>query len=265
MENGKEIISIKRDFCQVEKILLNKTLKEIEELAKKGDQIAKKLLTDNDFNKGQIQVGPKKVNEFGGIIMKYTSIFDSIYKFYPRKCKYDSEQYQNSKEYIKYLEILTDIKQRRNVSEMSYDIVESVFSKYYIKSWTNSEQPSIHYSILLHENQPILDDDIKLLKKLKGKRIDLEIYVSLLTKKYYVYAMETKNRGKIWEFNVYDFSLIVDKEKMYKLFKMFSEKGYSRLTRSCVNEIVPLIETELHYEGEVKVFHCLFSELEKIF
>lgn len=39
----------------------------------------------------------------------------------------------------------------------------------------------------------------------------------------------------------------------------------SKIDKSIAHKIVPDIETELHYEGEVKVFHCLFSDIEKMF
>ncbi|MBQ3583245.1 MAG: hypothetical protein IJA27_00865 [Lachnospiraceae bacterium] len=194
-----------------------------------------------------------------------SNVLDGIYNFYPPKCRYSGEQYQTSKEYKKYLEVTTNSLQRKKVDKMVYGIVESVFDGYYIKKWTNTEQPSIHYSVLLHKNQPILDDDVELLEALNGKRMDLEIYVSLLTKSYYLYGLETRKQGELWEFDVFDFSLIIEKEKMNNLVQMFSEKGYSKLSKECVNENVPLIETELHEEGEAKVFQCLFSELERIF
>ena len=53
--------------------------------------------------------------------------------------------------------------------------------------------------MLLHKNQPILDDDVELLEALNGKQMDLEIYVSLLTKSYYLYGLETRKQGELWE------------------------------------------------------------------
>lgn len=41
--------------------------------------------------------------------------------------------------------------------------------------------------------------------------------------------------------------------------------GYIKLERNIASLDVPNVETELLYAGQVKVFNCLFSDMEKHF
>lgn len=195
--------------------------------------------------------------------MKYREIKEQIYQFYPKKCAFDSEEYQNSKEYKRYLEVIKDSTRREKIRTSVLGIIQPIFRKNCIvyRESGSIEPHCVHYSILLHEEQPLFDDDVELLEKLNGRRLDLELYVSLLTSNYYMYVVETKKEKESWEFQLYDEKMMIDKEKRTLIYQKFSEQGYTLLEKECVKEIVPSIETELCYEGEVRIFHCLFTEI----
>lgn len=76
------------------------------------------------------------------------------------------------------------MKLQNKVNKKVYKIMQYVFPDNYIKKWRNTDYPSVHFSVLLHKNQVILDDDEELLAVLNGRRLDLEVYVSLLDNCY---------------------------------------------------------------------------------
>lgn len=192
--------------------------------------------------------------------MKLDCIISIIYNFYPKHCEYGSKYYKKTKEYKKYLKCTRRYKKYKNIEKT----IDKSLKNYYLKIWPKTNEAGIHFSILLHKGQDILDDDVELLKSLGGRRLDLEVYISKLTKVYYLYVMETIYMNNEWTFKVFNVDQFVDKEIIRNLEIVFDQLGFCRLTRDLVNEIVPEIETELHYEGEVKVFHCLFSDLENM-
>ena len=198
---------------------------------------------------------------------EYREIMESIYTYYPKNCSFEDKKYKATEEHMRYETILKDTKWREKISNKIYKIIQSIFISNYITKWTNNEYPSIHYSVLLHKNQSILDDDEELLAILNGKRLDLELYVSLLDSYYYLYVIETlkaSNKNE-WKFNYYNADEFVGEEEMNLLTEKLLIEGFSKIDRNIVHKIVPYIETELHYAGEVKIFHCLFSDVENMF
>ena len=129
-----------------------------------------------------------------------------IYTYYPQKCSYLSIEYKNSIEHRKYNEVVKNKKCRIQLIDNCYSILKSVFCDYYITKWTNTEYPSVHFSVLLHKNQPILDDDDELLLALNCRRLDLEVYISLLGNYFYTYVIETRKclPNHELEFSYYD-------------------------------------------------------------
>lgn len=58
-------------------------------------------------------------------------------------------------------------------------MIKDNLKEYHVKSWTDMEDlKCFEYRILLHEHQPIMDDDIELIQSLGGERRDLFIFVS---------------------------------------------------------------------------------------
>lgn len=192
--------------------------------------------------------------------MELENIFSIIYNFYPKHCNYGSRIYKESEEHKNYLNGITKDLFYKDIKKA----LKKVFKNYYLMSWSYKKKISMHFSILLHENQDILDDDIELINSLGGRRLDLEVYISKLAKVCYLYVIETTYADNKWSFKKYDVSDFLNKEMLDSLEYVFDEYGYLRLQHSLVNAIVPDIETELHYEGNVKVFNCLFSDIEDI-
>lgn len=92
------------------------------------------------------------------------NIKEHIYQFYPEKCEFDSEQYKNSSEYKTYLKVIKDNKKRETLRTLVLEMLQLVFKKNCIiyREPGEIEPHSVHYTILLHENQPLLDDDEEL-------------------------------------------------------------------------------------------------------
>ena len=190
-----------------------------------------------------------------------------IYTYYPQKCRYLSNQYKNSIEYRNYIDVLKNTKCRMLLNEKCYSILKSVFSNYHITKWTNTEYPSVHFSVLLHKNQSILDDDEELLLALNGRRLDLEVYISLLGNYFYTYVIETRKclPNNELQFNYYDEKEFLEKLQISNIKDNFASIGFIKLNKSIVCINVPDIETELLYEGEVMIFNALFSDVERNF
>ena len=92
--------------------------------------------------------------------------------------------------------------------------LSKIFNSYAVVDWTEEESFCYEYKILLHENQPILDDDIELMKALHGERNDLWVFVSILAPYYYIKAEKTQYcKGDKWLFN----NLIISDDKIQKL------------------------------------------------
>jgi hypothetical protein len=190
-----------------------------------------------------------------------------IYTYYPKKCSYLSNQYKNSIEHRKYNDVLKKSKCRIQLNEKCYSILKSVFSDYHITKWTNTEYPSVHFSVLLHKNQPILDDDDELLLALNGRRLDLEVYISLLGNYFYTYVIETRKclPNNELQFIYYDEKEFLEKSQISNIKDNFMSIGFTKLCKSIVCINVRDIETELLYEGQVKIFNALFSDVERNF
>ena len=139
--------------------------------------------------------------------------------------------------------------------------LSKIFNSYAVVDWTEEESFCYEYKILLHENQPILDDDIELMKALHGERNDLWVFVSILAPYYYVKAEKTQYcEGDKWLFN----NLIISDDKIQKLLieidKYFLDMGFSKLSDEDIKIRVPFVATELKSYNEVTVFDCLFTD-----
>jgi len=196
------------------------------------------------------------------IMIILNEILDIIYYYYPQNCQYSSDNYQNSVEYLRYKRKINDINPREELAEKIFSCLKDIFEENSITKWTNMEIPSLHFSMLTNRNQPILDDDEELLNALNGRRIDLEIYISSLTNYYYTFGIETIRTSPSSEliFNIKKENQILSKEESQKLEDVLLSVGFDKLNDEIVHAIVPNIETDLLYNGEVKVFNCLFSD-----
>lgn len=183
------------------------------------------------------------------------NIFKYIYKYYSAYC--------NS------LNVEKDIIRRERIinkglySPQILKGIRDIFRGYTVVDWTDDESCCFEFKVLLHKNVDILDDDKILIKKLKGERHDLRIFISALAPYFYMFVektmyLETDNR---WEFSTIE---KYDKEREELLIKtnnFLLEKGYYILKNADVLMLVPDIETEYKESGKVNVFDCLFTDL----
>ena len=147
------------------------------------------------------------------------------------------------------------------------DNLRTIFKDYIVFDWTDLKNYNCYeYRILLHKNQPILDDDIKLITMLKNERLDLFIFISILEKYYYVQFNKTIYDLKTnkWIFKILDKYPENLKMELDNLKKFFSSEGYIELTESIIKEKVNSVETELDETGESTVFSCIFTDVMKI-
>lgn len=167
-----------------------------------------------------------------------------------------------SKEYKAYKKAIKDSKPNRKRQKEYYKLLSSLFPKYFIKQWEDPTSPSFRYTILLHKNQEILDDDMELLNALNGKRFDLEIFISKISDYFYTYTTETLYDGTEWKFDTYSSTYLLKKKHLKKLKQEFEKKGLRFLDRELAHMEVPFVETELlpQHNHSVEVFNCLFSD-----
>lgn len=180
-------------------------------------------------------------------------ILNDIYRYYSPNNNFKINKRKNLQKKIKNKD---KIFEKTILSDIS-----NIFNNYVVIDWTEKNSCCYEYKILLHENQPILDDDIELIKFLNGIRYDLWIFVSILAKYYYITAEETKYfEEDKWIFN--NISIEDDKIKklLTKIDSYFFNKGYLKLSDEEIKIPVPFIETELKDYDNVTVFDCLFTD-----
>lgn len=199
---------------------------------------------------------------------EYKKILDVIEKYYPTECKFSEKRYQESKEYKRYKSVIDNLAICEQKEKEYYDLLCSIFCEYYVKRWTNTTYPSFQFSVLLHKNQSILDDDIELMKALNGRRLNLEIFISRISQYYYIYTSEEIykiNGDKTWTFHSYSEKYAVEETCLRQLQKSMEEKGMIKLSKKMVHVDVPFIETELlpRKQHDLEIFNCLFSDMEE--
>lgn len=130
---------------------------------------------------------------------------------------------------------------------------------------------SYRYHILMHKNQPILDDDINLIKNLDGIKYELIFVLSYLDNYCYYYIVENRFNFylKKWnfrdKFKNRDFVEIenqfLQSDEIRKFNNFLSENNYYFISDNFINLIIEDIETELCDFGETKIYSALFSDL----
>ena len=198
---------------------------------------------------------------------EYRNVLKIIGKYYSRE-QYGSPEYLHSKEYKRYKKILEDKALFKIKQKEYYDMLCKVFPHYYVMRWDNMTYPCIQFSILLHKDQPILDDDVELMEALGGKRYDLDIFISRISNYYYAYTSEyVYNQGQDpdWVFDSHGPAFALKKKYLKRLKSEMKKRGVSKLSRAVAHVKVPFIETELlpvpEHNDEVRVFNCLFSDM----
>ena len=180
-----------------------------------------------------------------------------VYKYYPKGLRYGSHEYLSSQE---YLNRISKYKNSIYLEDDFYNMIKSNLKEYHVKSWTDMEDfKCFEYRILLHEHQPIMDDDIELIQSLGGERRDLFVFVSALTKKYCYFINKSKYDSiNKWTFSSsYEFNTDI----ISKINDLFKERGYSNLDKKDISYKIDNIETEFCNKGEADIFTCLFTDV----
>lgn len=200
---------------------------------------------------------------------EFNELLYLVYRYYPKRCSYVNDNYKTSTEYLRYMNIVGDLAMRRRKSEYILLNITKCIDGYCVlqrEHSDNSNYPSIHYTILLHKNHPLLDDDVALIHSLNGRRIDLELYFSLLGNYCYYYIIETVGGVDTftWKFSILkDEQLPLQERKLIALLcsKMVS-LGYKLINDELAHKLVPEVETELTNSGDATLFNCLFTDME---
>ncbi|MEL7633485.1 MULTISPECIES: hypothetical protein [Sporomusa] len=188
------------------------------------------------------------------------NIFKTVYQYFPRNIAYDDPQYRLSPQYAR----LVEKRKLCQKNELLNGQLIKLFDGYEVIIWTDLENYNDYeYRILLHRNQPILDDDIELIQALGGERLDLLLFVSILNNYFYFLVQETKVDivTKEWSFkNVSDYMKEIEL-LISKLRSFLDKQGYIEVTNEMANIIIDDVETELKSKGKARVFDCLFTDL----
>ena len=214
---------------------------------------------------------PCKITKGNGISMKdieINELLSLVYHYYPKRCAFESREYQTSSEYSRYLSTVMDLTKRTEIDKMIFPHIAECATGYNVllREHSNYENyPCIEYSVLLHKNHLILDDDVDLILSLGGKRLDLELSFSLLGNYFYYILNETVG-GKdtlAWSFSVLTDEQLPHEEKM--LIKVLCSKavslGFKLLSSNLAHTVVPEVATECINSGEATIYNCLFTDM----
>lgn len=156
--------------------------------------------------------------------------------------------------------------QHRDVAKETafWEELSALAPEFAMKDWTDASSCCVEYKWLLHENQPLLDDDTELMAALGGLRRDLYLFVSILAPYYVMFAEKTTlAEDGTWTFETIEPSDEATVRLMDSIQAMLGKKGFIRLSREQAAQVVPDVETELREAGSATVFDCLFSDLDR--
>ena len=189
-------------------------------------------------------------------------ILNIIYSYYPKDVSFNDIKYKLSVQYCNSMKKKSEHTTNTLIKKDIYSTLINALKGYEIIDWTDlSSSFCYEFRILLHKNVKILDDDIKLIKMLKGKRLDILLYVSILSNYFYFDINETKYINNKWEFR-YINKLPIEIEYLTSIINQcLISLGYYGLTSDIVHTYVDHIETEYKDKGKVTVFDCLFTDL----
>lgn len=192
-------------------------------------------------------------------------ILKTIYYFFPHNCKWDKFVYKFRKESYYRKRNYRRAKNNQPYENELYAKLSKIFSYYAVTRWTDVEEYDCYqYKILLHRNQEVLDDDVELIGVLGGLKRELRIYFSTLDNFYYYYIRETQYDISMdhWIFrNIFEIPSLLSKE--VKCLNDFLEsKCYYKVTDEQAQTVIPNIETEYFRGGTVRIFDCLFTQID---
>ncbi|MEC5308178.1 hypothetical protein [Bacillus thuringiensis] len=182
-----------------------------------------------------------------------------VYKFFPENIMKEEELYEESKEHKRFVELKESFIENESSQKEVLSLIESIFCDYHVSDCTDLNLYNcLEYNVLLKGREPMLNDDIDWIRKSRGERLDLGVFVSLLEKYYYYYVLKTTYDEEVreWTFEIID----VEMDTICEFEKRMNTKGFIRVEREVARTAIPDIETECLRMGEVNVFHALFTD-----
>jgi len=89
---------------------------------------------------------------------------------------------------------------RKKKQTTYYSLLKIAFRRCQVVNWTSiSSHTSYKFRVLLNETvDSIMDDDIKLIEHLGGKRKDLDVYFSYLANYWHWHIIDTSYSNEVW-------------------------------------------------------------------
>lgn len=197
-------------------------------------------------------------------MVNLNALLKEVYEVYPRGIFLEDETYKQRNEYLKREQKKENTKKSDDF-RVIYQNIKEIFDNYEVVNWSNIEEhPCFEFVILLHKNQPILDDDTDLIHQLNGVRHDLFLYVSYISNYYCYYIRETKYSEESGEWSFKKIRL-EDNQNIVALIQdmntYLTNIGYELLSQEILSYRLPDIDLELVSFGAATIFHCLFTDL----
>lgn len=191
-------------------------------------------------------------------------INETISMFFPRNVGFNEQNYITSVEYNNLLKVRKRHFLNKKLKTDLEKSIQELFEEYAVVDWTDLPDSNCYeFKILMHKNQPILDDDLELLQYLGWTRLDLRVFISILNKYYYYFYEESTYDIKTeeWRFQ----TITVYNQEMQNTINLLNNlmcsKGYQGLSTEIINKYVEDVETQYLEKGKVKIFHCIFTDL----
>lgn len=186
-----------------------------------------------------------------------------VYTYYPPNLAYGEEEYRSSPQYQRLLRRRQELATDRHESRRLDHVVRATLKDFAIMDFTDlASHNDFEYRILLHRNQPPLDWDTELMRALGGEKLELLLFVSILSPHYFLILERSRyDEEHGWDFEdlrYYPEHLL---EPIEGLKGALQKLAYHELDHATANVIVDGVETELLENGRATIFGCLFTDL----
>jgi hypothetical protein len=180
------------------------------------------------------------------------TLHETLSKFHQNQIPSSKATYYVTQEYWRLLQARANAETNNQVWLEILDRLQTACPDYAVRDFTNlADNFCYQAEILLHQNTPFLDDEA-LLIKLGGSRLLLRLFVSVLGPFYHLYVEKMDES--------YQFEIVENKQITPVVQEVIEGYGYHFLDRNKLLEPVPDMTTPFHNQGEVVLFHCVFSD-----
>jgi hypothetical protein len=142
--------------------------------------------------------------------------------------------------------------------------ISEVLDGYAVVDWEDEDACCYELTALLHKNQSILDNDIRLIEALGNTRYDLCIFISVIGPYFLSYVQRTEYCDGQWDFLILDRCPKEAENAVKRLERHFEEKEYEIISLDLARTIIPDIESRYKGLGDFTFFNGLFTDLNTI-